>query len=167
MAADITGAATVIRLSDGRQLEFCPLTDRDIIELDEWVRAEFIAAARDSLEGETDAALRAETLAVAMREAQGMTFMSGHGPRVLATPAGLSRLLFVSARKRHPELKEDELRPLLLDPNNRDAVNEAFARVNLAPDRPTKPARESRSARTRRTGGSRASTSSRRSRYQR
>lgn len=135
MAADVRAAPTTIFLSDGQSLRFSPLSDRDILELDEWVRARAIADARNSLKDEDDPIIRAETLDAAMRFAQGLTFMSGHGSRILATPEGLSRVLYLSVRKNHPDIKEDALRPLLLAESNKEAVNAAFQHVNLPPEK--------------------------------
>ena len=109
-----------------------PLTDRDISELDEWVRARYIATARASLEGVTGPD-REETLRIAMDRAMALTWLSGEGLKLIATIDGTARLLWQSIYRSHPDLKYEDLRQLMLDPRNIANVNEAFKELNVGP----------------------------------
>lgn len=111
------------------------LTDRDISELDEWLKAKFIEMARSSLTPGLSSAEREETLGVAMRIAMSMTWMSGQGARIIGTIDGISRLLYQSIKARHPDMTYERTRSFIADPRHMEAniakVNDAFEELNI------------------------------------
>ena len=70
-----------------------PLTEGDYIKLDEWVRSAFVAAARNSVPDlEVGSQLWEATMAVAMKESLGLTFLRKPGSALLlSSKAGLAR----------------------------------------------------------------------------
>jgi len=112
------------------ELLMSPMSDKDISEIDNWLRATYLANARASLNGETNQALRNETIAVASKEAMTISLFSEHGKRMLGTVDGMARLLWQSVHRNHPTVTYEELRAQLFDPSNLNAVNEAFNKAN-------------------------------------
>lgn len=126
----LTGAPATVIFSNGEEIQFHPLSDRDIGELDEYLQARQIEIARKSLGPECTPEERKETLKLAMEEARSLTVLSPMGARALATIDGMVHLTFISARRSHPNLSKDHLKELLLNPENLERVNEAFSKVN-------------------------------------
>lgn len=135
MAATVTGAPRPLVFADGTTYRFSPMSDKDIDELDMWVRAQFVRVARESLRGSDVSQIeRDEIIRMAMREAMGLTFLWGPGAALMQTTAGLVRQAWQSIKKCHPEVTEDELRKQLLDPENINALKAITGEVNLPPD---------------------------------
>lgn len=146
----LVGAAKPYTFDDGTQLWLSELGDKEIIELDEWVRAEYIRTQRESNRKDEnlteDEADRAERI---MQEtAATLQWYTGLGLRIMVSVAGMSQIIFVSARKRHPELKIEKIRQLLLNKNNLDLANEAFAELNPGNENPPTRGSKSRAKRT-------------------
>lgn len=129
----LTGAsAPVILRHKGKelQLQFSPLSDVDISELDEWVRSRILRAVRQSFTPNMSSADKELELSVAINRAATATAFQGIGARMLASIDGLCRLVWQQAKKKHPELTEAELRPYLFDEENISEVNFQFNRMN-------------------------------------
>jgi len=138
----MTAASMPITLG-GKELAFSPLTDKDIAELDNWVRTEYIKMARDSLDTVDEPALRAETIKSAMDTAAGLTWMSGQGAQMMQTVNGMSRLCFQSVRRGDPTVTHEWLREQLLDHRNVAEVRRAFEMANnIATDDASPPEEE-------------------------
>lgn len=133
---DLTNAAIPITLG-GKDLLVHRLNDRDISDLTEWVRAQFIRTARTSLEGVTDSALRKETLELAMSKAAKMQWMFGEGASMMATPDGLARIIWQAAKQEHPDLSYDYVRSLMMKPGAVDTVRESLKQIK--PKAPAQP----------------------------
>jgi len=117
-----------------KTLRMRPLTDRDIGELDGWLRQRIIRSARESLPPGSTQAEREETLSLAMREAATASLISPYGVRVMSTPEGLARLVWQSVRLDHPEQTPESILALLYSPENIRAANEAFMELNSVPE---------------------------------
>lgn len=133
MTARVTAAATPLVMNDGTRLQFSPLTDRDIDEIDEWLQARVIDNAQRSLGPSLSQAERDEVLSAAARESLTISMVSPIGARMLATIAGMTRLLWQSVKRNHPEVTEDDLRRHMSNPDNIHRVNTAFAKTNTSP----------------------------------
>lgn len=111
------------------------LTDRDISELDEWIRSRFIEMARKSLASDASEEERERTLRVAMREAQSMTWVSGQGARIIGTIDGLARLMWQMIHHNHPGVTPEQIRRHLADPEtmreNMARINDTFEQLNV------------------------------------
>lgn len=116
--------------TDAEEFIVEPLSDVDISELDEWVRARIVKTARDSLDSTLSPAERIETLEVAMRLAQGESMLSAQGARILGTVDGMARLMWQTIRHRHPNLELETLRGYMFDPRNVEAATVLFRELN-------------------------------------
>lgn len=135
-------AASLPIVIGGKTYQASPLSDKDLAELDNWVRADFIRTARQSLTPGMTSAERDETLSIAMREAQGLCAFRGTGAKQLATLPGMIRLVWQSIKRNHPTTTEEELSALLLTPDKAaEAIAEAnsvFAQLNMPEKQPAK-----------------------------
>lgn len=161
-------AADVPLILDGKELHFSPFTDKDIAELDLWVRAEFIKTARASLEPAMSQLEREETLTVAMRAASGLSWMSGQGAQMMGTVTGMARLAYQGVKRNHPEITCEWLQKQLFDIKNVDAVRAAFEAANHLPEDEPSDSKKPKKKKNRRiqerrfTGHSRRGTGGRR-----
>lgn len=130
--ARLTAASAPLVLA-GVEYRMSPLSDRDIAELDEWVQIRYVNLVLASLPAEAEQEERDALRVRAAREALGMTWMSGEGARLMATVDGVTRLLWQSLRREHPDIKEEDLRRLLYSPENIAATRHTFTRLNAAP----------------------------------
>ena len=146
------------------KLRMRPLNDLDMAELDEWVRARYIANA--------DRAARMESLpreqwrelvGLAMDRAMSMTWTAPPGSGLMATIEGMCRLAWQCCRDVTPGLTYEALRKEMMDPLNLSMFHERFDRHNRVPEetspgkgRPFRRARSTRSSR-----GARATRTSR------
>jgi len=128
--AKATAAASPLVFADGTTFQMSPLTDRDIAELDLWVQARIVQIARASLNGEP-AEIREETLRLAMQTAAGASWMTGMGARIMATVPGMTRLVWQSIKRSHPEITEEEVGQHLFSPENIEHARETFDKLNL------------------------------------
>jgi len=103
----VTAASYPIKIGD-KTYEMRPLTDRDVDEINNWLRSTFIQMARNSFTPDMKAAEREETLSVAMSRARKLSFMSGEGAEVIGSIDGVSRVLWQGCRSKHPTLTFEE-----------------------------------------------------------
>lgn len=131
----IAAEATPITLrinGQERELWVSPLTDLDILELEQWMRAQVIRSAYESARGLPDAE-RDLILRVAMQESAGMSFISHTGIRMAASLAGFSRVFWQGIKARHPEITVEQVRENFLDPAKLREANRVFKEQNLDP----------------------------------
>lgn len=150
MPPTITGAAIPLTFADGTTYQASPFSDRDIDELDEYVRHVLIRNARQSCRDADvtpEEAQRIESTALEMSIS--ITWMSGVGARLMSQPRGMARLVWQSVKHNHPDVTEDQIHKQLLDPENVRAANSTFAQANIGTSR--RPAKgKARTGRTRR-----------------
>lgn len=123
--AELTGAGVMVL-----GVRMRPLEDRDVVELDEWVRQRIMDVAVRSIGGlpERTAALVVD---VALKRAAGATWLSGDGARMIATLDGVAMMLWCSMDERDREGKTPaDLRRLFLTPGAVKEVTTAFRRIN-------------------------------------
>lgn len=124
------------RLDDGRTVTrtffASEFDDHDIIELDEWCRAQYIRMARQSLTADMPDGERKETLALAMELASGLTWTSPRGAKVMDTPAGWTQIAWRMVRKNHAEMTLARMQSLIWSPENQLAAQEAFEGIYAA-----------------------------------
>lgn len=84
--------------------EMSPLCDRDIDEINNWLRSTFIQMARDSLTPGMTREEREEVLGVAMSRARKLSFIEGEGAELASSLDGACRVLWQGLRRRQPEL---------------------------------------------------------------
>lgn len=127
--AALTGAAVPVTIG-GVEFLLSPLSDLDIVELDEWIRSRIIQstaiAARELAKD-----MRDELNDRAIRIASAAGVVSVEGVRILSTIDGLARMIWQSTREHHPGVSYDDVRKLL-SANTQDfeLANTAIKRAN-------------------------------------
>lgn len=111
-----------------------PLTDRDIGELNNWVKGRIIQAARASFTPETTERERRETIDSAMALAATSSCTEGVGLQMMAgTFDGWAHVLWTGLKHNHPDLKPDEVRAWINDPHVLEEARVEFDRINEIP----------------------------------
>lgn len=135
---DVTQAPAPVTFH-GNEYRATPLSDKDLVELDHWIQAQFIARVRESLES-LDPDNKPEDQIVYEREMQGarrqaltITWMSGEGAGMMATVNGTARVLWHQLRKNHPEMTHDDCRELMIDPQSIGLAQQLFKTLDLNP----------------------------------
>lgn len=130
---DVTAASFPVTIGE-REYMMSPLSDRDIEEVNNWLRATYIQMARASITPDMTAAQREETLAVAMREARQINWYDrDSGGRLMQDLGGVSRVFWQSLKKRHPDLTHDEVRAWCVDPVTVQSLVTVWKELNLKP----------------------------------
>ena len=124
---------TLVLSKEDVTLHFRALSDKDIDELDAWLRATYLKTVRQSLREDIDLTLeeREMELQIAHHQAASMSWMSRAGARQMATPLGMAKLCYqhlVDNDKAKVTLAE--LRQMLTDPDNVDMVNREIEDIN-------------------------------------
>lgn len=117
------------------EFQLSPLTDRDISELDNWLRARMVRAARESLPDDATPEQRQETIGAAVVATAGVCLLSDLCASVMATPDGLARVIWQSVKRNHPGLTPEDVEVLLFKETN--AIDEALMAFDLANNSPT------------------------------
>ena len=139
--AEATAAPVPFPLG-GKEFRMSPLTDIEIGELDNWLRARMVRAARESLTPDMTAEERDETLQAAVRASAGVTFLSDICTEVVSTPDGLARLIWHGIHNNHPGVSVQDVMKLLIDDiNGAEESLMAFDIVNNSPREKKKKAR--------------------------
>jgi len=136
----LLAAPMKLRFQDGFEVTMHPLTDADMAALDQWLRSRMIQVARESLPQSATQAERDEVIGLAMRQAMGMTWMSGEGAKMMGTPDGIAAVVRQSCHDQ--AVSHEDLRRRLFDPNEVEHVVRTFKLLNPQsekPDRPTRP----------------------------
>lgn len=154
----MNAAPVLLRFVDGTEYRMSPLTDRDISEMDEWVRLTYINLAMKSLPHGTSEERRDAVRFRAVGESMALTWTSSTGAALMATVDGMTRLVWQGVRVNHPDVTLEDLRKHLFSRENLSMVRSQFRRANVpeadegqGPD-PRRPAR-------RRARGNRAARS--------
>jgi len=109
-SGDQVAAAPVDIVIGGKTYRMSPLQDRDVAELDNWLRSRIIRMARDSLAADEPEDMKRITMEAAIRFAQGLTWISGEGAQVMDTIDGISRIVWQGVYHNHPEVSYEEVR---------------------------------------------------------
>lgn len=143
MLTQITGGLSYVTFHDGRKLAFRQLTDKDITELDEWIRECYLDAVYKAAERQSPE-MRDVIIDRASRTVLEMTFYGPQGAKYIATPEGITQWIW-QLSKGLPEnegLTRDQLRSYALHPLNVERWNGAFARTHAPAKNQTGPTAE-------------------------
>ena len=105
---------------------FARLTDQDIGLLDAWVRKRFVQTVRASFDDTMSREEKHMELQIAHERAATLDWLSPHGARLSASVEGMAYLSWVALHKNHPEVTLEEMRSMMVDERNIDAVSEAL-----------------------------------------
>lgn len=92
--ADLTDALVTLELSDDVELKLHRLTDRDISELDLWIRGRVVAISRSAITPDMSPAEQAAIIDAGLSKAMRTSWLSGDGRALIASPDGLARILY-------------------------------------------------------------------------
>jgi hypothetical protein len=129
--AHITGASAPIKLGD-KLYDVSPLTDKDIAELDAYVRHVHIQTAIEASRGQDDR-LTDKLINFAVMQASAITFMSPQGAAIIKSQDGVARILWHGLKHKHPDLTHEQVRKLMYDPSSIKEANRVFKELNVEP----------------------------------
>ncbi len=130
--ASITAATLDLKFGD-KVLTMSPFDDKDIVELDQWLRSHVINMARQSIPDDADQEYKELLLKVAIDKATSLSWMSGEGAKLMATLEGMARLLYQGVKHNHPDETFESVRRFINSPDALSQVNEAFTELNSLP----------------------------------
>jgi hypothetical protein len=135
--AQITAATAEIKI-DGKMYQMSPLSDKDIAELDNWIRVRVVRLARASLTGEETKQEREEVLGVAFKYASSLTWLD-KGAEEMTTLEGVARVLKQTLKKHHPEITAEYLGACIVDGKiDMDDATDIFDLLNALPEEAAK-----------------------------
>lgn len=114
----LTGASTPVIFSNGFELYLSPLSDKDITELDNWIRARYLHIQRTGIPKDADEETKERIERIAQQTAATLNWYIGYGASMMASIDGLCRILYQASRKNQPKLTYDELHENLLSEDN-------------------------------------------------
>lgn len=109
-----------------------PLSDKDNVELDAWVRKYYLFTQRSSIPDGTDEYERDRIERIAQETASTLTWYSGLGIRIMASVDGMTQIMYMSIRKQNPRITVEKIRSLLLTEENLEEANKAFEELNIS-----------------------------------
>jgi len=140
--ANLTGASTPVRLllagkaAENRpgqthiELEFRALNDRQMEEINQWLKLEYINSIRDvHAKSDISDAQKQKEIDAGFITASALHWMTGQGQAMMSTPRGLARIV-----KSHiaNDMSLDELTDVLSYYENVNMVNEAIEDINTS-----------------------------------
>jgi hypothetical protein len=127
----LTAAPVEVNLGKIKLL-MSPLTDRDMAELDEYVRAVYVRNARVSVDDvkDSDPSMWGRVMKFAMETALLLTWSRPPGSNVMGTTDGIVRLAYQGAKKHTSGLTLESLRAALTDPENVAVFRQKFTSTN-------------------------------------
>ena len=126
-----TAAAYPIRLG-GVDYLVSPLSDKDLAELDNYVRATHIRVAVESTKS-FDAATQAQLRGYAIEQASSITFASEQGAKIMRSLEGIARMLWQGIKHNNPNITVEQVQSYLLDSDARSEANRIFRELNVKP----------------------------------
>ncbi len=143
-SANLAGASTPVRLvkvgeigkdlSDSRyiELEFKPLTDRKMEEINQWLKLEYMNNIRENhRDSDLPEEQKQTELSSGFITAASLHWMTGVGQQMMATPRGLAKIVH-SHLADNQGLTVSELTDLLTYYENVDIVNLAIEDINTS-----------------------------------
>lgn len=126
----ISGAAATLTFEDGTSYLMSPLSDRDIDEIDLYLQSRIIEISRAAIPPDATREDREIFASAALREASNVSMLSGRGVGLLSTVGGMTRLVWQSIKRNHPDVTLNELREQLSKEYNVRAANATFTKAN-------------------------------------
>ena len=143
-----------------RELTMSPLTDKELTQLDDWVREQYVSNALKAIPIDIAEATRQRMELHIIDKAARLSCMTGEGASLIATPRGMAKLVHVSLHS--DDITIEELTREMYDPNNIRVVNRKFTEINTDPKQSALREKGHHSRRTKSTGNSRKRTTTRR-----
>ncbi len=109
-----------------------PLTDKDIAELDAYVRHVHIQTAIDASANQTSSMID-RLVNAAVYQASSITFMSPQGAAIIKSQDGVARILWHGLKHNHPDLTHERVRQMMYDKTTIAEANRVFKELNVDP----------------------------------
>jgi hypothetical protein len=112
---------------NGKMYQFTPLSIEDFEELDKYVRWRYLSIVRESLDDSWPTQLRDSIIAASVSHIVGMTWLTGHGARLIASLDGMTKVAHLSLSKKDPSLTFEGLKDILRsNPENIREISRAL-----------------------------------------
>jgi hypothetical protein len=102
--AQVTAAPIEIRMLDGISYRMSPLTQRDIGEIDLWLRSQVIERALADLPADATDEQREAAEKEATERAEKLTWIDGEGSELMSTVSGWARIVYQGVLHNHPNV---------------------------------------------------------------
>jgi len=129
---DVTQTGLEVELG-GKRYHLSPLDDQDHADLDSFVQSKFIDNARRSVPEDAPQAVFDSVMAVAMRQAMGLSWLFDPGKRVMRTVEGHAMVAWTAIKHRHPDADYKEIRAALMHPKTLSYFVAMHRKVNELP----------------------------------
>lgn len=132
----LTRAVVPLYLNDenGEEQEFLsrPLSDKDMDEIDAWLRREFVKRVEDAISPSSSKVMVQAAAGQIVATVPTISFMDGAiGSRMASSTVGLSRIVWQSLRAEHPNLAFHRIKALLMNESNRKASQKHWRDTNV------------------------------------
>ncbi len=127
--SNIAGASTEVKFGD-KSYQMSPLDDKDVAEIDNWLRSRVIRIARDSLTADMDEDTRQLIMGAAISHASTLSMLSTSGAKTISSIDGFTRIMWQGVKKHHSDVTEAEIRKELTDPKNLRTMLDEFDLIN-------------------------------------
>lgn len=125
---EATAAFMKVMLGD-KEYRISPLQDCDFGAFERWVQKRYLATTKENLDGLTEDQVNRQ-LDRAFERASMITFASPEAGALMSSLEGAVFLFWLSIRKEHPDLTEEDVGKLLLDSASRDTAMDIVADLN-------------------------------------
>lgn len=129
MSLDAHGAPISL---GGKLYTVAPLTDKDISELDEYIRHVHVTTAVKATQGLSQE-IQDRALEIAISQASELSFMSPRGASIIRSLDGVARILWQGLKHNHPDLSYEEVRATFTDRSLVKEANRVFTKLNVEP----------------------------------
>jgi len=129
---NVVGAPAPFKAMNGEEYMISPLTDKDMGEVDIWLRSRVLGNVMEAMPANLSDQMRARLERQAVKEAAELSWMSPEGMKHLATVDGMCRLLWIGARKNHAGLAYETLHRAVMDDGVKDNVAKNIHKANDA-----------------------------------
>lgn len=129
-----TAAPTTVKIGT-EEFKMSPLTNEDMAIMDQWVRSRHVRIARETLSANATEEQKDRTERIALEQASMMTFTSGSGVALMGHLDALSQLFWCSIRRYHPDMTPEKVQELITDPDNLEAFQDEWDRMNIKGER--------------------------------
>lgn len=126
----LTGASKPVIFSDGSQLNLSPLSDKDITELDNWVKSRYLHTQISNIPENISDDLKDRMIILAQQTAGTLCWYLGLGASIMASIDGMTQIIYQSAKNNHPDITYDIIHEKLLSKDNYNKAEDTFAELN-------------------------------------
>lgn len=127
--SNLTKASQPLIFEDGSQIFLSPLSDKDVTELDNWVKARYLHDQRSNIPEDADEETKDRIERIAQQTASTLCWYLGLGATMMVSVDGMTQIVYQSAKRNHPEITYEEIHSKLFIEENLDRANEAITKT--------------------------------------